>query len=162
LECGERLPVGAVAAVGELAKRVRERRVVGEIGERGRPGQHRCELTRMIMKPSSPRNCWQLSVVRQPSMPVEEVAEREQVAQIDRWRELLAGERGRALPFEQRVDPALSAQQPRVAGDAHHVGRGEVRSAECLLVAAPAARGIAHWASAIVGPAAARADLRRA
>ena len=72
---------------------------------------------------------------------VEEASVRELFGapQDEYTRELLASERGLELPIEQRVDPALSGQQPRVAGDAHHVGRGEVRSAQCLLVAAPAA-----------------------
>ena len=97
---GERLAVGEVAAVGELAQRVRERCLIGKIGERERPGQHRCELRRMIMQPSPPRSYSRLDFVGHPPVPVKKVAEREQVAQIDRWRESLAGERGLELPIQ--------------------------------------------------------------
>jgi len=136
---GERLPVREVTAVGELAQRVRERCLVGKIGERERSGQHSCELRRMIMQPSPPQRDARLDFLGHPRVPVQEVAQREQVAQIDRWRESLAGERGLKLPIEQRVDPALGGQQLAPVGDAHHVGPIEVRSAQCLLAAAPAA-----------------------
>jgi hypothetical protein len=43
------------------------------------------------------------------------------------------------LPIEQRVDSALGGEQLRVAGHAHRVRFGEVRSAECVPMAAPAA-----------------------
>jgi hypothetical protein len=89
-----------VAAVGELAQRVRECFLVGKIGERERSGQHRCELCRMIMQPSPPQSYWRLGFFRHPPVPVEEVAAREQVSQIDRWRKLLAGQRGLKLPIE--------------------------------------------------------------
>ena len=68
--CGERLAVGQVAAVGELAQRVRERFLIGKIGERERPGQHRCELRRMIMQPSPPQSYSRLDFVGHPRVPV--------------------------------------------------------------------------------------------
>ena len=49
----QRLPVGAVALVGELTQRVGERVWVGQVGERERLGQNRRELRRVIVQPTS-------------------------------------------------------------------------------------------------------------
>ncbi len=93
----------------------------------------------MIMQTPPHHAFLRLRPVGEECVPVEQVAEREQVAQIGRWRELHAGERGLQLPIEQRVDPALGGQRRPLAGDAHPLGRGEVRTAQHMLVAVPAA-----------------------
>jgi len=54
----------------------------------------------MIMQPSPPQSYSRLDFVGHPRVPVEDVAERKQVAQIDRRRESLAGERGLELPIQ--------------------------------------------------------------
>jgi len=68
--------------------------LVGKIGERERMGQHGRELCGVILQPSPQQPRWPLGLVGESCMPVEEVAQREQLAQIGRWRELHAGERG--------------------------------------------------------------------
>ena len=88
----QRLPVVAVALIAELTQRVGERVRVGQIRERERFGEHRREIRRMIMQPVSQRTR-PVSLRGRLSAPVQEVAEREHIAEVDRRVELNAGER---------------------------------------------------------------------
>ncbi|MGZ6617096.1 MAG: hypothetical protein ACXVFQ_22070 [Solirubrobacteraceae bacterium] len=106
----QRQPVGAVAPVSELTQRVGERFGVGKIGKRERLGQHRRQLSRMIVKPLSRPRCHRF-VCGWPRVPVKQVAERQQVTQVDRRVEPRPGERRFRLSVEQRVNPALRRER---------------------------------------------------
>lgn len=152
----ERLTVGAVAIVGKLAQRFSERVRVGEVGQRERFGQHGRERRRVVVQPAShPRG------TRRPRvcLPVEQVAEREQITQVDRWLQLDAGQRELQLPVEQRVDPSLGGQQRLLAGDADRVGPRELGAAQLARRAVRAAARVGQQPAVILLPSPARTDL---
>ena len=168
----QRQPVVAVAPVGELAQRVGERVGVGEVGERERFGQHRRELRRMVVQPASqPRGRGPRR--GRPRVPVQQVAEREQVTQVDRRVELRrrrasaaarrraarrsgAGRASAASPRGRRIGAReLARGTARARGDARSVSG---RTAAPRAVAGPAVAQGDPWvpcrSSGSGGPAA--------
>ena len=90
-------------------------------------------------------------------MPVQEVAEREQVTEVDRRVELNARECRVGLAVEQRVDPALRHER-RIA-DGRRIGARELAAAQFAVRAMGAARRIGQDAVAVAGPAVAQDGL---
>ena len=145
----QRQPVGAVATIGELAQRLGECVLVGEVGEPERLWQDSREVRGMVVQPASQPGGRRARRGRR-RVPVE-AAEREQVTQVGRRLQLDAGQGRPRLPVEQRVDATLGGEQRRVVGDADSVGACELGAAEL----APRARA-AGWVARSVrgGPAA--------
>ena len=92
-----------------------------------------------------------------PRVPVQEVAEREQVTEVDRRVELNAGECRVGLAVEQRVDPALRRER-RVA-HGRRIGAREPAAAQPAARAMGAACRIGQGAAAVAGPAVAQDGL---
>ena len=92
-----------------------------------------------------------------PRVPVQEVAEREQVTEVDRRVELNARECRVGLAVEQRVDPALRRER-RVA-DGRRIGARERAAAQFAVRAMGAACRIGQDAVAVAGPAVAQDGL---